>query len=559
MKKEKNIFEKLKNKLQFIYKIGMKPNYELFEKIYKEDIIKNNYTTAKKGMDDKNVIINPKAEDITKNNNVYIFTYEYLLKNGLLLELNDNFFNLGLYKFKNALKNAINEINSNRENLDKIKNDYGFELIDNLSILYAKIRDIKTFVLGEELYGEAKSLSENDLNNIIEKSISNISNNTTEIVGQYYEDSVLFYFLNHANVKDKIILPRLLFYMNFIIFKSDDKNNIYIEFIPFNQINKGKTECYNEMDFSFYTINNIDIPMSSFHYRIFSNTFNYIYKGNKLIKNDDKNNIINFPSKTLTFFEIKNNIKRTNDNKIIDNNNLISIIKTFISKLPVYMELYKSKSFIDKNCNNVKFICFYDHNNGKLEDSMDIKESIISEIEKKSFNNLNISINIQIIFGSKQIQTINYYELLLENKKTNEELKKTKERVKNLEDELNNIKKLLSNNKNEYATIENEINENDNKDITTFENKDKTIELDEKKMKVDELIENLKENFEDYKLKIFEKALADPRIVKCIKEYNIEIVRKLAKNLTKRKYECTKDEKLIEKYALKLVNLTTNK
>ena len=559
MKKEKNIFEKLKNKLQFIYKIGMKPNYELFEKIYKEDIIKNNYTTAKKGMDDKNVIINPKAEDITKNNNVYIFTYEYLLKNGLLLELNDNFFNLGLYKFKNALRNAINEINSNRENLDKIKNDYGFELIDNLSILYAKIRDIKTFVLGEELYGEAKSLSENDLNNIIEKSISNISNNTTEIVGQYYEDSVLFYFLNHANVKDKIILPRLLFYMNFIIFKLDDKNNIYIEFIPFNQINKGKTECYNEMDFSFYTIKNIDIPMSSFHYRIFSNTFNYIYKGNKLIKNDDKNNIINFPEKTLTFFEIKNNIKRTNDNKIIDNNNLISIIKTFISKLPVYMELYKSKSFIGKDCNNVKFICFYDHNNGKLENSMDIKDSIKSEIEKKSFNNLNISINIQIIFGSKQIQTINYYELLLENKKTNEELKKTKERVKNLEDELNNIKKLLSNNKNEYATIENEINENDNKDITTFENKDKTIELDEKKMKVDELIENLKENFEDYKLKIFEKALADPRIVKCIKEYNIDIVRKLAKNLTKRKYECTKDEKLIEKYALNLVNQTTNK
>ena len=552
MKKEKNIFEKLKNKLQFIYKIGMKPNYELFEKIYKEDIIKNNYATAKKGMDDKNVIINPKAEDITKNNNVYIFTYEYLLKNGLLLELNENFFNLGLYKFKNALKNAINEINSNRENLDKIKNDYGFELIDNLSILYAKIRDIKTFVLGEELYGEAKSLSENDLNNIIEKSISNISNNTTEIVGQYYEDSVLFYFLNHANVKDKIILPRLLFYMNFIIFKLDDKNNIYIEFIPFNQINKGKTECYNEMDFSFYTINNIDIPMSSFHYRIFSNTFNYIYKGNKLIKNDDKNNIINFPGKTLTFFEIKNNIKRTNDNKIIDNNNLISIIKTFISKLPVYMELYKSKSFIDKDCNNVKFICFYDHNNGKLENSVDIQESIKSEIEKKSFNNLNISINIQIIFGSKQIQTINYYELLLENKKT-------KDRLNKLEDELNNIKKLLSNNKNEYATIENEINENDNKDITTFENKDKTIELDEKKMKVDELIENLKENFEDYKLKIFEKALADPRIVKCIKEYNIDKVRKLAKNLTKRKYECTKDEKLIEKYALNLVKQTTNK
>ena len=249
MKEEKNIFEKLKKKLKFNYEIGNEPNTELFEKIFDHDFMKHNYAMAEKTTKDiTNFIINPKAKDIKKNNNIYIFTFEYLLKNGLLLELNEKFFQLKLNKFQRTLENAIKEINTKK--LDFDKNDYGFELINNLSILYAKISDIKSFILGEQLYGEAKSISESDLNNIIEKSISNISKNTTDIVGQYYEDNVLLYFLNHSNIDNKCILPRLLFYMNFIIFKYDNKK-IYIEFIPFNLLQQDKIECYNEIDFFF--------------------------------------------------------------------------------------------------------------------------------------------------------------------------------------------------------------------------------------------------------------------------------------------------------------------
>ena len=575
MKEEQNIFEKLKKKLKFSYEIGKNPNYELFEKIFKTDFMKNNYTIFKKEEKDKNFIINPKAEDIKKNNYIYIFTFEYLLKNGLLLELNNKFFQLIFNKFQRTLENAIKEVNSNRQDLDKIINDYGFQLINNLSILYAKISDIKSFILGEQLYGEAKSLSENDLNNIIEKSFSINSKNTTDIVGQYYEDSVLLYFLNHSNIDNKTILPRLLFYIKFIIFKFDN-NKINIDFIPFNKFHDDKTECYNEMDFSFYTTNNIEIPMSIFNYQIFSYSFIYNSKDDTIIKNY-KNEKINFPEKTLTFFELKNNIKRTDDKKTIDLNEFISYIKTFISKLPIYMKLYKSKSFINENCNNVQFVFFYNHNNGKFEDSIKTKNMIKNEIEK-NLNNLNININIQIIFGSKQIQAINYYELFLQNKetkeelgntkaelgKTKEELGKTKERVKILEDELNNMKKYLQNINNEYAAFKKEINEKDKKNIINYEKNDEsikqekekkeTIELDEQKMMINEEIDKLKNNFKDIKLKIFEKAISMPKIVKYINEYDISIIKKLAKNLTEKEYKNIEDEKNIEKYALNLVN-----
>ena len=36
MEEEKNIFEKVKNKLKFSYELGNNPNYELFEKIFKK-------------------------------------------------------------------------------------------------------------------------------------------------------------------------------------------------------------------------------------------------------------------------------------------------------------------------------------------------------------------------------------------------------------------------------------------------------------------------------------------------------------------------------------------
>ena len=233
MKEEKSILEKLKKKLKFSYEIGENPNNDLFKKIFEDNFIKYNYGLVEKANKNKeytnftNFIINPTAGDIQKNNYAYIFTYDYLLKNGLLLELTKNFFHLNINKFQRTLENIIKEINSNKQDFDKNITNYGFELINNLSILYAKINDIHSFILGEQLYGEAKSISDIDLNNIIEQSISNVSKNTKDIVGQYYEDSVLLYFLNHSNTDNKSVLPRLLFYMNFIIFNIDN-NKIYM-------------------------------------------------------------------------------------------------------------------------------------------------------------------------------------------------------------------------------------------------------------------------------------------------------------------------------------------
>ena len=71
---------------------------------------------------------------------------------------------------------------------------------------------------------------------------------------------------------------------------------------------------------------------------------------------------------------------------------------------------------------------------------------------------------------------------------------------------------------------------------------------------INEEIDKLKNNFKDIKLKIFEKAITMPKIVESINEYDINIIEKLAKNLNEKEYKNIKDEKIIEIYALNLVN-----
>ena len=559
--KEKNKFMK---KFSFSCELGKDPNNKLFEKIFNENFMNKNYRKVQSN-NQQNFIINPNAEDIKQNNenkDVYIFTYEYLIKNGLLFELNTNFFQLNVHKFKKTLENTIKEVNSNIQNFDKISSDYGFEFIHYLSILYVKIKDINSFILSEQLYGEAKSVSKSELNNIIEKSVSNASRNTSDIVGQYYEDSVLLYFLNHSNINSENILPRLLFYMNFIIFKYENRK-INMEFIPFNQLSKYKNEGYNEMDFSFYTQKEIQIPMLSLGYQIFYNTLIYNYKEDNRVNNNTNNQII-FPEKTLTFFELKNDIKRIEDKKSINLSEFISYLKTFIGKLPIYIELYKSKQFINKDCKNIKFVFFYDHQKGKFEDSIIAKNMIEKEIDK-IFKDIDININIQIIFGSKQIQSINYYELILENRKTKEELKNTKDELNNtnavlqetigkvnfLENELKNLKQYLS--KEPKIDVINET-------VETKEEKGDTINIDEKKTEINFEIDNLKKQLTGIKLKIFEKAITLSKWMKFIYEADnyVEIINNLSKSLVNAKYAENMNKEQITKKASQLINEIIN-
>ena len=568
--KEKNKFMK---KFSFSCELGKDPNNKLFDKIFEENFMNNNYRKVK-SIDQPNFKINQKAEDIkqnNENNDVYIFTYEYLIKNGLLLELNTNFFELNVYRFKKILEDTINKVNSNIENFDKISSDYGFELIQNLSILYVKIKDLNSFYLSEQLYGEAKSVSQIDLNNIIEKSVSKASRNTSDIVGQYYEESVLLYFLIHSNINSENILPRLLFYMNFIIFYYKNKK-INMEFIPFNQLSENKYEGYNEMDFSFYTKEEIRLPMLSFGYQIFCNTLIYNYKEDEPVNNNTNDQII-FPEKTLTFFELKNNIKRTDDKKSINLPEFISYIQTFIGKLPIYIELYKSKQFINNNCKNIKFVFFYDHQKVKFEDSVMAKNMIKKEIDKK-FNDIDININIQIIFGSKQIQSINYYELFLENRKTKNELNNTKDELNNTKNELNNTKNELNKtnavlqetiekvkslekelkNLNQYLPKESKIDvikEN----VKPKGEKGDTIDIDEEKAEIKDDIGNLKKQFTGIKLKIFEEAITLPEWKSFIYKADnyVEIINNLSERLVNAKYEENMKKEQISKKANQLI------
>lgn len=236
MKGKEEYSKKICQNLNFKYELGKNFNYDLFKKIFNKDFIKKNHNKASQSLTKEknaepnlNYVINPNIERINNEglNDVFIFTYDYLFKNGLILEINENFFRNRIYKFQGTLKKAIKQINSNKDDLSKISKDYGVEFIEDLSILYAKIKDVNSFILGTQLYGEAKSISEIDLNNIIEESISNVSKNSSDIVGQFYEDSVLLYFLKYSNINGKSLLPRLLFYMDFIIFNSD-QNYIYI-------------------------------------------------------------------------------------------------------------------------------------------------------------------------------------------------------------------------------------------------------------------------------------------------------------------------------------------
>ena len=485
--KDAEKFKKIQGKLSFNYTKADNINYPLFLNIFDDSFIKSNYKNCQENINDKNFnnfIINPTAEQLVKKNRVdgvFLFTFDYIIRNGLLIELNKNFFRNKLHKFQKILDKYITQVNSNINNLDKKTEEFGTEFIKDLPLLYVKIDDIKSFILNMELYGETKDFSQDDLKNLLENSVSNVSRDTSEIVGQFFEDSVLIYFLQHLNIKPKSILPRLIFYMDFILFRCQ-KNKIYLEFVPFNQLKKEKTESYNEIDFCFYTTEDIQIPKSVFDNKIFVNTLKYAHNKETEIK--EKEGLI-FPQETLTFFELKNNIdKDTNNNNYINLDSLINQLETFMTKLPIYIELYKTKKLINNDCKKIELVFFYNHNFCKLEDSVKAKNSI-KEIIEKRFLDMNININIEIIFASKQIQTINYCELMIENINF-------KKRIIQLEIEVEQMKKAINN----KQDIQKEI----------FK-KDEGLALDELNDRINDKVEEYKRKFTGIKSDIFSKIV----------------------------------------------------
>ena len=137
---DREFLKKIKKKLNFQYEIGNNPNCELLKEVFDETFILENYkrlnykknrTNKEKKYDYK---VNP-TNFSKKQNNIYLFTYEYFINNGILLELNTKFFELNIPKFKRIVNEAIIEINNNRKSLGEKKADFGFAFINDLSIL----------------------------------------------------------------------------------------------------------------------------------------------------------------------------------------------------------------------------------------------------------------------------------------------------------------------------------------------------------------------------------------------------------------------------------------
>ena len=67
----------------------------------------------------------------------------------------------------------------------------------------------------------------------------------------------------------------------------------------------------------------------------------------------------------------------------------------------------------------VKLIFFYNHELWEIDDLIKTKKKL-NEIIGNKFQDSNIKIILEIIFGSKTIQSINILDFILENGKTKE-------------------------------------------------------------------------------------------------------------------------------------------
>ena len=532
MSNEKDLVNSIKNSLDFNFQIGGNPNFELLKIIFDKVFISENFNRFNRDNEnDKNkknnknkigYIINPNKNDFLKRKNkVFLFTFDYFIDIGILLELTTGFFNIKNPQYKRILDILIRDINKNIKSLESKRDNFCFAFIDNLSLLYFKIKDIIFFILNAELYGEAKTLSKEDLQNLMEISISNVSINTTDIVGHSYEDSILFYFLKYSNINKNKILPRLLLYMNFIILKIN-KKKITIEFVPFNKFRNGKSDILNGIDFSFYIQNEIQIPINNMNYEIIK--YSIEYGPNINSEENNKGPDLIFPSKTLTFFELKNNVYNIkDDNKTFDLDKLLEMMKIFISKIPIYIRLYKSKNFINEKCNKVKLNFFYNHEFDEIPDLTKAKNKI-KEIIEDELKNSNVNIILEIIFGSIKIQLFNYFDFILESRQIKENYEELKEKYEKIKNKLENIEKKFK----KYEEKKFERNEKLNKII--IENKEKQdqetkgnnikgeiIELDEKKEDFNQEIIYYEKNFKGNKLEIFKKVINNKDFIEIIK------------------------------------------
>lgn len=556
------------SKYSFLYKINnligyddvLINNNQLLEKIFSQPFIKENikrYNQYKNNNNFFKFILNPTLEQINsnKNNNIFIFTYDFFLNLGIYPMFSESYFNTNI--FKTLRKKGIEKINNNINKLKEYSSEIGFSVsTSGLSIFYYKIKDFKVFLLENQLDGPTKEFNSNEIYDSISTTMSQMTNNTSSMVGHIFEENVLIYILKNANLKSNQIFPRVFLYLKYIILNVSSKSRINFEFVPFN-ILVDKIEGYNEVELSFCTDKNITIPLTSelLKYNLFNFTIN-------VPKNDTKTLI--FKENELNFFEIKNNMDNTKDD--ITYKEFLGEIKSFAGKIPLFCEIYKIKNFIDyEQCKGINLFYIYNQKYIKFNDSENMREELSKILYEKI--KLNIKITLNVLYCSKQIQSINYFNLFYDNMKMKNELNKTKNELNETKDEFNKkinkmqnlIKKICIKNK---IQIPDNLFSNFDESNEFNESNESNNSQEEKKLEIS-LIEDEEENkkFEielnETEKIIFMNFIKDKEIKKIIKEEKnknpiYDLLKKKIKNEKYKKYDLNIKKKLIEFLKAKL-------
>ena len=527
-------------------------NNQLLEKIFSQSFIKENfkrYNQYKKIKNDNffKFILNPTLDQINsnKNNNIFIFTYDFFLNLGIYPKFSESYFNTNIFK---TLRNkGIEKINKNINKLKEYSSEIGFSVTTSgLSIFYYKIKDFKVFFLENQLDGPTKEFNSNEIYDSISTTMSQMTNNTSSMVGHIFEENVLIDILKNANLKSNQIFPRVFLYLNYIILNISSKSRINFEFVPFNILGD-KIEGYNEVDLSFCIDKNITIPLTNdlLKYNLFNYTIN--------VPINDTKTII-FKENELNFFEIKNKMTNTKDD--ITYQEFLGEIKSFAGRIPLFCEIYKIKNFIDyEQCKGINLFYIYNQKYIAFNDN-EIKREELSKILNDTIK-LNIKITLNILYCSKQIQSINYFNLFYDNMKMKNELNKTKNELNNKINKLQNlIKNICIKNNIQIPEI---LFDESNK---FNESNESNNSQEEKKLEIS-LIEDEEENKKyDIELNetekiIFNNIIKDKEIKKITKEEkNINSIYDLLKKKIKKekykKYDLNIKKNLIEFLKAKL-------
>ena len=529
-------------------------NYSKYIDYYGPEETKNNYTLNK-------------INNFNNEMNVILFTPDFLIKNNILKEYNQE--NFQVYNEHNncpelflyLLDNAIKELNTDKKN-----NDIDFSVVNNIGKIYFKDNTAG-------IYFDAKNSSAfyeyNQLkkNLILENTTSNLKvvaystsskSDYKKIKEEKEEDSFndeqKFYLEYNAHVNEEQIstviinsitqkmkvekierLPRIIYYFNFYILKSFHENE-RIVFIP-----KEKAYGFEEADGVFYLNSEKEVELYN------NNNIPFLKKIRfELYPNDNsvtqvQDSIIKIDSKSLIYLEVKNSFplkyKKDGDKKILKGlEETKSLLHNIIRKSKKFYEIAKNEK---KKINQIHILFLYDSllqkaqdmndfimifNNIFIEKTIKVGLATIFEViyfvNPSSINMRDISQKVDELKSGRQ----NEINKIKEEKE--EEINKMKKEKEEKEEEINKMKKEKEEKEEEINKMKKEKEEKE-EEINKIKKEKEEKEDDIKKIKneKEEEIKKIKNEKEDDIKKIKKETEDDIKRIKNEKEEEIKKIK----------------------------------